>query len=300
MLTIEELVDEIRSVPWYPDPQDFASLAFTELLSIGSERFTPDEWIAIAGEVRDAVAEAGVDGVVITHGTFTAEETAYFLHLTVNTRKPIVLACSQRAHGTIGNDGDRNLVDAIRFAAEPAASGMGVALVVNEAVHSARGVVKTNGRPDGFASPNGGMLGHVYSDRIAIYKEPHRRHTHLSEFSRSSNIPRVDIVATYAGSDGTAVEALVQHGVAGLVVNGFSFNGMPHHMQADALHVAIAEGIPVVVVNRGGGGRIAPDRYNEGFILGDDLSAQQARVLLGVALSHGVELGDLQRVFDEY
>jgi L-asparaginase/Glu-tRNA(Gln) amidotransferase subunit D len=300
MLTIEELVDELRSVSWYPDPHDFASLAFTDLLSVGSERFTPAEWIAIAGLVRDAVAEEGVDGVVITHGTFTAEETAYFLHLTANTRKPIVLVCSQRPHGTIGNDGDRNLVDAIRFAAESTASGLGVVLVINEEIHSARGVVKTNGRPDGFASPNGGMLGLVYSDRIAIYKEPHRRHTHLSEFSVPSSIPRVDVVATYAGADGVTVDALVQNGATGLVVSGFSFNGMPHHLQADALHAAVAGGIPVVVVNRGGRGRIAPDRYNEGFIRGDDLTAQQARVLLGVALSHGVELGDLQRVFDEY
>jgi L-asparaginase len=173
-------------------------------------------------------------------------------------------------------------------------------LVINEEIHAARGVVKTNGRPDGFASPNGGMLGHVYSDRIAVYKQPHRRHTHLSEFSLPSEIPRVDIVATYAGADGAAVEALVQNGAKGLVVNGFSFNGMPHHLQADALHGAVAEGMPVVVVNRGGRGRIASDRYNEGFILGDDLTAQQARVLLGVALSHGVELGDLQRVFNEY
>ena len=299
-LTVEALLDDIRSMPSAPDPSDYASLELVDVIRTGSEQFTPSEWIQIARVVQEAAADESIDGVVVTHGTFTAEETAYFLHLTVNTSKPIVLVCSQRPHSTLGNDGDRNLVDAIRVAANGTTSGFGVMLVINEEIHSARGVEKTSGRPDGFRSLNTGTLGQVYGDGPAVYRRPRRRHTESSEFSVPPHFPRVDIVATYAGADGAAVDALVARGVDGLVVNGFSFNGMPHPLQADSLQAAVFAGVPVVVVNRGGGGRIARDRYNEPFVRGDDLTAQQARVLLGVALAHGVPVDHLQRVFDEY
>jgi L-asparaginase len=250
MLTVEALLEDIRSFPSGTDPSDYASLELVDLVRTGSEQFTPSDWIEIAEGVQEAAADESIDGVVVTHGTFTAEETAYFLHLTLNTSKPIVLVCSQRPHSTLGNDGDRNLVDAIRVAADGATSGLGVMLVINEEIHSARGVEKASGRPDGFRSLNNGMLGQVYLDGPAVYRMPRRRHTASSEFSIPSDFPRVDIVATYAGADGAAVDALVARGVDGLVVNGFSFNGMPHPLQADSLQSAVAAGVSVVVVNR--------------------------------------------------
>lgn len=294
------LVEDIGRLHPGLDLRSHADLEFADVLAVGSERFTPPDWVLVAGEIRDAVADDHVSGVVLTHGTFTVEETAYFLHLTIGSRKPLVIACSQRPHTSIGNDGDRNLLDAIRVAADDDAVGMGTLLVVNESIHSARGVRKTSGRPDGFVSGTTGVLGYVDSERVTFYTSPLRRHSHLSEFTIPASLPRVEVVATYAGADGTAVRAFIDQGVDGVVVNGFSFNGMPHHMQEEALREAAAAGIAVVVVNRGGDGRIAPDAYNEGFVRGDNLSAQQARVLLLVALANGCPVDDLQRVFDQY
>ena len=300
VLPAATLVDDIARLHPELDLRSHARLEFVDVMAVGSERFAPPDWVLVAGEVRNAVAEPHVSGVVLTHGTFTVEETAYFLHLTIQSRKPIVIACSQRPHTSIGNDGDRNLLDAIRVAADHEAEGKGAMLVVNEGIHPARGVRKTSGRPDGFASGSTGVLGYVDSERVAFYGSPLRRHTHSSEFTIPASLPRVDVVATYAGADGTAVRALMEVGVAGIVVNGFSFNGMPHHLQEGALREAVAAGTAVVVVNRGGDGRIAPDAYNEGFVRGDNLSAQQARVLFMVALAHGCPLEDLQRIFDQY
>src|SRR5688572_972993 len=141
---VEKVLEDIRS--WYPagDPAQYARITVTEILREGAETFTPDEWLTISQSINDCVADAGVDGVVVTHGTYTAEETAYFLHLTVRSDKPVVLVCSQRKHGTIGNDGDKNLGDAVRIASSPEARGNGVLLVLNEEIHSAREVTKTN------------------------------------------------------------------------------------------------------------------------------------------------------------
>ena len=137
---IEQVLEDIRT--WYPagDPGEHAELAVTEILREGAETFTPDEWLTISKTVNDSVANPAMDGVVVTHGTYTAEETAYFLHLTVRGDKPVVIACSQRKHGTAGNDGDRNLGDAVRVATSPEARGKGVLVVLNEEIHSAREV----------------------------------------------------------------------------------------------------------------------------------------------------------------
>ncbi len=298
---VEQVLNDIRD--WYPagDPADHAQLAVTEILREGAETFTPREWLTISHAVNEAVADPEVDGVVVTHGTYTAEETAYFLHLTVRGDKPAVVACSQRKHGTIGNDGDWNLADAVRIAASPEASGKGVLVVLNEEIHSAREVSKTNQRPGGFASGSLGILGSVESDRVSYYRQPTRRHTAASEFDVRglSELPRVDIVPTYAGADGVAARAYVAAGARGLVVSGFAYRGRPHRNQLDALHDAVEQGVPVVLTSRGGNGRV-PVESGDGFVRGDNLSAAKARILLMLALTDGAAMADLQRIFDEY
>ena len=136
-----------------------------------------EQWLEIGRAVADAALDPGIDGVVVTHGTFTVEETAFFLHLTVRTDKPIVLVCAQRMRDARGTDGERNLLDAIRTAATPDARGKGVLVVLHEEIHSAREVVKTNQRPGGFKSVGRGLLGHVERDRVSFYHAPLRRHT---------------------------------------------------------------------------------------------------------------------------
>jgi L-asparaginase len=286
----------------YPadDPAARAELDVQEVLREGAETFTPAEWLVIGRAVADAVADPALDGVVVTHGTFTAEETAYFLHLTIRTEKPVVVACAQRKHSTSGNDGDRNLLDAVRVAAAAQAGGKGVLLVMNEEIHSARDVTKTSQRPSGFRSPTIGTLGSVDLDRVTFYRQPTRRHTRASELDLPGDaLPRVDVVATYAGADGVAVDAFVEAGARGLVVNGFSYSGKPHRNQVPALRRARERGIPVVLVNRGGDGRM-PVEPGDDFVRGDNLTAQKARILLSLALTRTAETAELQRIFDEY
>jgi L-asparaginase len=300
-LPFEQVLDEINQ--WYPadDPRRAADLTITEVLREGAETFTPAEWVKISNAVNAEICRPDVDAVVVTHGTYTAEETAYFLHLTVKSDKPVVLACSQRKHSTIGNDGDKNLLDAVRVAVDRSSRGRGVMVVLNEEIHSAREIMKTNQRPSGFSSGMIGTLGSVESDQVTLYRQPTRRHTTGSEFEVPADgvLPRVDVVATYAGADGVAVTAFVDAGAKGLVLNGFSYSGKPHQNQLPALREAMASGVPVVLVNRGGGGR-APNEPNDEFVRGDNLSAQKARVLLSLALTKTSDPAELRRIFGEY
>jgi L-asparaginase len=300
-IAIDQVLADIRR--WYPagDPADVAELAVTEILREGAETFTPTEWLSISRAVSGCLADAGTGGVVVTHGTYTAEETAYFLHLTVRSDKPIVVACSQRKHGTIGNDGDWNLRDAVRVAASAQARGKGALVVLNEEIHSAREVTKTSQRPGGFASGGLGILGSIESDRVSFYRSPTRRHTAGSEFTidDDTNLPRVDIVPTYAGADGVAARAFAAAGARGLVVSGFAYRGRPHRNQLPALEQAVVQGVPVVLTSRGGNGRV-PDERGDGFIRGDSLSATKARILLMLALTKTSDHDELQRIFDAY
>ncbi len=218
---IEQVLDDIRRR--HPGASDsLSSVSIEDIIREGAETFTPREWAMVGVAVDRAAADPTVDGIVVTHGTYTAEETAYFLHLTANTAKPVVVVCSQRKHATVGNDGDKNLVDAIRVASSPEARGRGVMLLLNEEIHSARDVTKTNQRPGGFRSNSYGILGSVEVDRVSFYRSTARRHTTDSEFvvPAGGALPRVDIAATYAGADGTAIDAFVEAGARGIVVNG--------------------------------------------------------------------------------
>ncbi len=300
-LPIEQVLADIQR--WYPagDPCRLADLEVTEALREGAETFTPKEWVTIGRAVNGALDRKDVDAVVVTHGTFTAEETAYFLHLSVPSDKPVVVVCSQRKHSTIGNDGDRNLLDAVRVASDPAARGKGVLMLLNEEIHSARDVTKTNQRPSGFSSGSLGLLGSVEVDRVSFYRAPTRRHTRQSEFVIPADgvLPRVDVAATYAGADGVAISAFVEAGARGIVVNGFAYSGKPHQNQLPALRDAKARGVAVVLVNRGGAGR-APNEPTDEFVRGDNLSAQKARVLLSLSLLKTSDPSELRRIFGEY
>lgn len=300
-VSIGQVMEDISK--WYPagDPSALAHIEVVSVLCEGAETFTPAEWVTISRAVNEHLADPAVDGVVVTHGTYTAEETAYFLHLTANSEKPVVVVCSQRKHATIGNDGVRNLLDAVRVASHPGSVGKGVMVLLNEEIHSAREVVKSNQRPGGFVSRGLGILGSVEVDQVSFYRQPLRRHTSGSEFDLPPDgvLPRVDIVATYAGADGVAVKAFVDAGARGIVVNGFAYSGKPHRNQRPELREAVQRGVPVVLVSRGGDGRV-PVESGDGFVRGDNLSAQKARILLSLALTRTNDPSELQRVFNEY
>ena len=270
-------------------------------LRAGGQTFSMFELVLISNAVNQALSDADVTGCVVTHGTFTAEETACFLHYTVNSDKPVVVAASQRRHSSMGNDGDWNLVDAVRVAAHPDAKGRGVMLVMNEEIMSAREATKTNQRPCGFASSGGSAsaLGSVESDQVTFYFRPERKHTLWTDVRSNGPLPdampRVDIVKTYAGADEVPIAALIDRALKerstpdapqkhGIVVEGFAYDGKPHQFQLPILQTAMYQhGIPVAVANRGDHGRV-PKLVDNPFISCDNMMAFKARLLLILAL----------------
>jgi L-asparaginase len=298
-LTLGQVIDDLRTRGPLPVPSG-VELAPVDLLSEGAENFGPAEWLEIASAVEAQMQREDVDGVVVTHGTFTAEETAFVLHLVVRTEKPVVVAVSQRKHGMIGNDGDRNLLDAVRVAAEPAAAGIGVVLVASDEIHSARDVTKENQRLTGFRSALGPM-GTIEPDRVSIYRRPQRRHTAASAFDLAAlrTMPRVDIVAAYPGADATAIDAFVAAGAQGLVTAGYAYSGVTGPVQMQALRRAADGGVVVALASRGRGGRV-PEAGRDWCVRADNLSPHKARILLGLALTATRGLAELQELFDTH
>ncbi|OGQ80739.1 MAG: hypothetical protein A3F90_01570 [Deltaproteobacteria bacterium RIFCSPLOWO2_12_FULL_60_19] len=295
LIGMEDLLREI------PKARELAGFEITEVSRIRGGSMRLDQWIEIARSMAEAAEDPNVDGVILTHGTFTLEETVYFLHLTVPASKPMICVASQRMHDAIGNDGDRNFLDAVRVALSPDAAGKGVLVVLHEEIHCARDVVKSNQRPGGFVSPAHGLLGHVENDQVSFYRAPLRRHTARSEFDirRIGRLPRVDIISAYVGADDAAARACVDAGARGLVVNGYAFNGNPAVDQREALQRMAASGIPVVLTSRGGRGRV-PLGSDDAFVRGDTLPAHKARILLMLGLTKTSDARELQRMFNEY
>jgi L-asparaginase len=303
-VAIEDVIGDV------PQVHEHARFEVVATSRVGSSELGLDDWAEIAHAAQRLADDDRVTGVIVTHGTYTNEETSYLLHLTLKTEKPVVVVSSQRRHGTIGNDGDRNLVEAVRVATSPAARGHGVLVVLNEEIHSARDVLKTSGRPGGFRSGDLGILGYVDEGDVAFYRTPLRRHTTQSELpvEAVAGMPRVDVLYSVVGADAATVAPLVAAArPAGIVVAGFSFDGTPPPAQLEALRSAAEDGVAVVLTNRGLGGRVPrhlpwTKLMQEPFISGDTLAPQKARILLALALTRtqSTDLAELQRFFDEY
>src|SRR5699024_6615377 len=193
-----------------PELKDIASLSFTTFSKISSTKITSEHWLTLRKIIIDQLSHHNVDGFVISHGTSTLEETAYFLHLTVPTDKPIVFVGAQRPFTALSSDAPLNLVQAVRVAASDEAVGKGVLVVLNDEISSASEVTKQNTyRLDTFQSNNHGFLGVVDTDHtIQFYRQPTRMHTIHSEFSKLNftTVPEVDIIYSYAGASGILVD----------------------------------------------------------------------------------------------
>jgi L-asparaginase len=286
-----------------PGISGIADITIRDYVRIGSSEISVQNWIDISKIIMEDIAEnPETDGLVVTHGSNTSEETAYFLNLVLDTELPIVVVAAQRQRTTLSEDSSRNLYDAVRVAAHPAARGHGVLLVANEMIHAARDVTKTiSYRPETWNSGDLGALGLVDTDRIRFYRTPTSRHTftsglRLDGITRADELPRVDIVYTYAGAGPELVDAAVAAGAEGIIVAGFP-TGSPTPAIATALERAEASGIAVVMSHRGGRGRVATDRP---FTSADNLTPQKARILLMLALANGVTAGTLESVFLTY
>ena len=243
-------------------------------------------------------------GIVIGHGTATLEETAYFLNLTLRTAIPVVLVGAQRPASALSTDAGLNLVNAIRVAADPAARGMGVLVVLNDEIFGAREVTKTStSRMQTFRNADFGALGHADGDAIAFYRQPLRKRAPDTEFDIDglAALPRVDIALSHADADGVAIRAFVAAGARGIVSAGFA-PGLGTPAETDALREAVAGGIIVVQSTRAGSGRVfASTRLREwGFLVADNLLPQKARLLLALALTRTADPAEIQRLFQTY
>lgn len=280
-----------------------ADIAVRDYVRIGSSEITVQNWIDIANVIMEELRDhPETDGIVVTHGSNTAEETAYFLNLVLDTKVPVVVVGAQRQRGTLSEDGSRNLYDAVRVAAHPEAGGRGVLLVVNEMIHAARDVTKTlSYRTETWDSGDLGALGLADVDRIRFYRTPTTRHTfnselRLSKRSEAAAIPRVDIVYTYADAGPELIQAAVAAGAKGIVVAGFP-TGSPNPAMEAALKTAEGRGVVVIMSHRGGRGRVQTGRI---FTSADNLTPQKARILLMLALANGAKADELEDIFLSY
>jgi L-asparaginase len=245
------------------------------------------------------------DGVVLTSGTNTLEETAYFLTLTLKSPKPVVLVGSMRPASALSSDGDLNLLRGIQVAASPDAAGLGVLVVLNDVIYAARDVTKTaTFRVETFQGRDLGPLGYADADNhVAVYHRPNRKHTVSTEFDVRGldTLPRVDVVVSYVGADGTFIDAAVAAGARGLI-SAATGSGRPTPLEEEALDRAQAAGVVVCQSSRVGSGRVArgPALIKRGFVAADNLQPWKARTLLAVALTVTTDPDAIQRMFDTY
>lgn len=272
-----------------PEIKNLADIEGQQIANIDSSNMRDEIWLKLAKEVNKLLAK-GVDGVVITHGTDTMEETAYFLNLTVKSDKPVVLVGAMRPSTAMSADGPKNLYNAVALAADKSAKGKGVMIAMNDKILSARGAVKTHSlNVNAFSSPDFGDLGYIVDGEVYFYNNVAKEHTKKSPFdvSKLKALPKVDILYSYSNDgSGVAAKALFENGTKGIVVAG-SGAGSIHEDSKNVLKTLMQDGLKVAVSSRVVAGRVAVGDADKklGFISAEDLNPQKARILLMLALT---------------
>ena len=286
-----------------PELGTIARLTGEQFAQIDSSDLTDDLLLGLALRAEQWLSRDDVDGLVITHGTDTLEETAYLLHLVLKSTKPVVLVGSMRPPTALSPDGPRNIFAAVTVAASLAAHGRGVLVVMNDEIHTARDVSKSSSlRVDSFESPYG-PLGAVVDGRATFYRTVARPHTGQTEFSLAAidALPRAAIVFAHSGLDVGFIESLAGYDV--IVHAGFG-NGTVASRIVDALETAQASGTLVVRATRTGSGHVtrvgaSADTANT-WVAVDDQNPQRARILACLALTVTRDPAEIQRIFHRY
>jgi len=289
-----------------PQAKKLATLRGEQIANIGSQDMNDEVWLKLAQRINELAAMADVDGVVITHGTDTIEETAYFLNLVVKTSKPVVMTAAMRPSTALSADGPLNFFNAVAVAANKDASGRGVLVVVNDWIHGASSLTKTSTTAvQTFLSPLSGLIGTVAYGQAEFYRGPVGRHTTQSDFSVQGvkALPRVDIIMAHENMDGALIDAAVAAGAKGIVIAGVG-NGNMTEAAVNALARHAKNGVVCVRASRVAVGRVGRnvelDDDKMGFVASLDLNPQKARVLLRLALLTTRSNAELQRLFEEY
>lgn len=290
-----------------PGLSDVAILKGEQVANIGSQDMNDTVWLKLARRANEVLASPDVDGVVVTHGTDTLEETAYFLNLVLDTDKPVVLVGSMRPATAISADGPMNIYNGVVVAGMPAAKGRGVMAMMNDDLHYAAEITKTNTTHlNTMHSPNRGRAGTCDTGKCTLFSPPAQRHTGGSEFRLASDLtelPNVAIIYAHANMDETLINAAATSGARGIVIAGVGDGNMTQPA-LDALTALAAKGVVVVRSTRVGSGivkrNVEVDDDKLGFVASMEKNPQKARILLQLALMNTQDVKEIQRMFDEY
>lgn len=281
-----------------PGIDSVAAVESEQLWNVASSSIGPARWLELSRHIAERFrARPELAGVIVTHGTDTMEETAYFLDLTLPGDRPVIVTGAMRPSDMAGADGPANLMGSARVAADPHSRGRGAMVVMDDRVFAARDVTKTNStRVETFQAPERGPIAIVNPEGVLFHQSSPRRATPVFDIAGIRELPRVDIVYSYAGADSVPIDALVAAGAKGIVVSGVGRGNLAPG-QGAALRRARAMGIVVVMTTRTGSGGV-PVRRDDGMIGAGDLNAQKARVLLTLALSRTSDPADIARIFE--
>ena len=280
-----------------PGIEKVATISVEQFSNVASGGIGPTQWMALSRRIDAVFRERPtLSGIVITHGTDTMEETAYFLDLTVSGDRPVIVTGAMRPADAIGADGPANLFNAVRAAAAPGSRGRGAMVLMDDRLFAAREVTKTNTtRVETFQAPEHGPLAITDHDTIYFNRaRPTRRPPF--DLGQLTELPRVDIIYSYGGADSVLIDAAVAAGAKGIVVAGVGAGGTTSG-QGAALRRARDKGVIVVVGSRTGSGRVAGSatRPSPG-----DLNVQKARILLMLALTRSKDVAEVAKIINEY
>ena len=301
-----------------PGVERVAELTHEQFKNVASSELTLKDWLGLSKRINELLAaDKGLAGIVVTSGTDTLEETAFFLHLTVRDPRPVVVVGSMRNPSTVGYEGAANLLEGVRVAADTQSRNKGALVVLNDEINSARNVTKTDAlRLQTFRSREYGQLGVVDRDRVVFFSQITQRHNEQSEFDITTitELPRVDVIMVYQDASGDLIKAAVDQGAKGIVI-AVAGAGATSGTQNEGLAYAASKGVFIVSSTRTGSGRIAPPRTDmtgnfrpspeqqrrrQFTIAGEDHVPVKARVLLMLALTKSNNRDEIQRIFSEY
>lgn len=289
-----------------PEIDGLAEVTEIPFRRVASQALVDADWLELADKIHEIFDSGQADGLVVTHGTNTLEETAYFLHLTLKTDKPVVLVGAMRPASGLSTDVDLNLLNAVRVAGDPGSRGLGCLVVLNDTIFSARDVTKNaTYRVEAFQSRDLGPLGYADGDgKVVYYHAPRRRHTTATEFDLRGvqALPRTDVVVSYCNADGTFIEAAARAGAKG-IVSAASGAGRPTPAEDEAFDAAYrSHGMIMCLCSRIASGRVvrSPVLTRRGFVAADNLPPWKARILLSLALTKTSDPDEIQRIFDTY
>jgi L-asparaginase len=289
-----------------PQLTELADISGEQVANVGSQDMSDAIWLKLAERVNALLAKSDVDGIVITHGTDTLEETAYFLNLVVRSDKPVVMTAAMRPSTALSADGPLNIFNAVAVAADPKAAGRGVMVMANDDIHGARSFTKTSTTDvHTFRSMETGLLGASLYGENRWFRAPFRKHTKNSPFSVDGvkSLPRVDVIYITADVSPDLIEAAVKNGAKGIVTAGVG-NGNMTGPALEAVKAAVGKGVVVVRASRVTSGTVGRNvEVNDdeaGTVASVELNPPRARVLLKLALLKTTDPAKIQQYFYEY